>query len=170
MKIVVFVVIIILFGLIGFEIKRKYIEQKNLLFFLRSFIDYLNINILLYKNDISEIINNYLIRQNNKNAKYNHLFQKNNILTQFNEKLIHDYIFDYDMKLSLIGYFNNLGNSDIENECAKAKSILVQIDNVIEKTNEDIKQRGDLWFKIWLALGVVVVIVLWWGYEYFNFI
>lgn len=161
MRLVVFVTIILLFGFIGYEIKRKYIEQKEFLKFFKSFLDYFYLNISIYKNNISEIINNYLIQQNNKNAKYVKIFQKNNNLYEINKKIINDYIYSDELKLILDSYLNGIGKSDIKSECEKTKAVLKSVDIHLEKTTEDIKSKGDLYFKICLVIGVVVVIVLW---------
>ena len=76
MRLLIFSLIIMFSGLIGYEIKKRYLEQKRFLIYLRSFLDYFQLNISIYKNNISEIINNYLIQQNNKNAKYDKIFLK----------------------------------------------------------------------------------------------
>ena len=44
MRIYLLILIIVVFGVFGYEVKRKYIEQKNVLIFLKSFIEYLRIN------------------------------------------------------------------------------------------------------------------------------
>ena len=61
MRLCIFASIIFLSGLVGFEFKKKYVEQRNFLEYLREFLDYVVLNISVYKNDMSEIINNYLM-------------------------------------------------------------------------------------------------------------
>ncbi len=161
MRLYIFFLIIFLFGLIGFEIKKRYIEQKNTLIFLKSFIEYLKINISLYKSNIQEIINNYIIMQNNKNAKYTNLFLKNNNLNAINIKNIKSNIYNKDLKIILETYFLNLGKENIDGEMKKSESILKVLDDMILKTNEEIKLKGDLYFKILLSIGLVLVIILW---------
>ena len=161
MRLYIFFLIIFLFGLIGFEIKKRYIEQKNTLIFLKSFIEYLKINISLYKSNIQEIINNYIIMQNNKNAKYTNLFLKNNNLNAINIKNIKSNIYNKDLKIILETYFLNLGKENIDGEMKKTESILKVLDDMILKTNEEIKLKGDLYFKILLSIGLVLVIILW---------
>lgn len=168
MRIYILVLIVIIFGLLGFEIKRKYVEQKQMLLFLKTFIEYLKLNITLYKSDISEIINNYIIMQNNKNAKYVNLFLKNNNLTQINIKNIKNNILCKDLKFIVESYFFNLGKENIDGENKKAELVINILNEKINKSNEEIKLKGDLSFKIILSLGIVLVIILWWMYEYFN--
>lgn len=161
MRIYILVLIVIIFGLLGFEIKRKYVEQKQMLLFLKTFIEYLKLNITLYKSDISEIINNYIIMQNNKNAKYVNLFLKNNNLTQINIKNIKNNILCKDLKFIVESYFFNLGKENIDGENKKAELVINILNEKINKSNEEIKLKGDLSFKIILSLGIVLVIILW---------
>ena len=170
MRVYVYFFIIIIFGLIGYEIKRKYIEQKNILLFFKSLIEYLKLNITLYKSNVDEIINNYKIMQNNKNAKYVNLFLKNN---NFNANIIknsNNCFNDKDTKNLIETYFFNLGKEDIVGENKKAEVILKSINDSLAKINKEIKTKGDLYFKLMLALGVVMVVLLWWIYECFYFI
>lgn len=170
MKLIILAGVIITFASIGFQVKNKYVKQKEFLIFLESFLNYLYINISIYKNNLDEIINNYLIQQNIKNAKYIKFILKNDNLKRFDEKLLNDYIYNEELKNQINIYFNGLGKGTIQSECENSKYILACVKSNIEKTNEDIKQKGDLYFKIWLAIGVVVDIILWWLYEYFSFI
>ena len=161
MRVYIFFLIIFLFGLIGFEIKKRYIDQKNTLLFLKSFIEYIKMNISLYRLNIQEIINNYIIIQNNKNAKYVNLFPKNNNFNAINMKNIKNNILNKDLKLLIETYFFNLGKEDSCGEIKKAEQILMILDKMISKTNEEVKLKGDLYFKILLSIGIVMVIVLW---------
>jgi len=170
MRVYVYFFIIIIFGLIGYEIKRKYIEQKNILLFFKSLIEYLKLNITLYKSNVDEIINNYKIMQNNKNAKYINLFLKNDNLKANIVKNINNYFDDKDIKVLIEIYFFNLGKEDIVGENKKAEVILKSIDESLKRINKEIKTKGDLYFKLMLALGVVMVVLLWWVYECFYFI
>lgn len=170
MRLIVFVFIIFLAGMIGMELKRKYDEQRNFLIYLKCFLEYLALNISIYKTNLNEIIINYLIQQNNKNAKYDKIFCKNNNLYQINKEIIGRYVYEKDLKALLELYFSNIGKSDIQSESLKLKSIKLTIDNGILKTSDEIKLNGNLLFKICIALGVVIVIILWWLYEYFYFI
>lgn len=161
MRVYIYFLIILIFGLIGYEIKRKYIEQKNTLLFFKSFIEYLKLNITLYKSNIDEIINNYKIMQNNKNAKYVNLFLKNSNLNANIVKNINKCIIEKDVKYLIETYFFNLGKENIDGENKKAETILKSINDSLLRINKEIKTKGDLYFKLMLALGIVVVILLW---------
>ena len=161
MKFVIFGIIVILAGLIGFEIKRKYVEQKDFLEFLISFLNYSHMSISVYKTNIDEIINNYLIQQKNKNAKYTNIFTKCTKNYTINQQKIEKYIYDNELGLRLTAFFEMFGKMNLEEECVNIKSILKIIEVYSKKTTEEIKTKGDLYFKISLIIGVVVVILLW---------
>lgn len=161
MRNLIFTLIISLFGIIGYEVKRKYIEQQKALQALIEFINYLHVNIKVYKNNLCEIIDNYLIMQKNKNAKYVNIFIKNNNIIQINEKLLNNYIFNADVRYNIISYFKEFGRSELSDECVKSKHIINLLESEVVKTREEIKSKGDLYFKCILAFGVVLVIVLW---------
>ena len=160
MRIVIFGLIILASGLIGYEFKKKYIEQKEILEFFKNLFEYIYLNISVYKNNISEIINNYLIQQNNKNAKYFKIFLKKDNLYEFDKKIIDTYIYNQDAKLTVNSYIDMLGSENIESECVKLKGVLSCVESYLKITSNELRQKGDLWFKICLVVGVVVVMYL----------
>lgn len=161
MKLILLIVIIFVFGLIGYLVKCKYIDQKEMLIFLEDFIIYLKTNISIYKNNIEEIVNSYKINLNGKNAKFCNFFLKNNNLTTFNEKLITNRIYNKNLQNYLIIYFFRLGKETVDYEIQNANKILELIKTNISVTEEEIRLKGDLYFKIWLSIGIAVSIILW---------
>ena len=103
----------------------------------------------------------YLIQQNNKNAKLVNNFLKNNNLSVFDTKNTELNLYNENAKLAIKTYFDNLGKGDLKSECDNCKSLLSQLEIWIKETEVDLKIKGDLLFKIMLAIGVVVVIILW---------
>lgn len=161
MKLVLMICIVFISGFIGLMIKNKYKEQTEFLIFIKSFLEFAKINISLYKNNTDEIINNYIIQHNNKNAKFIHLFQKFNNLSQFDEKIIDVYVFDKYINLQIKNYFKELGNSKREFECEKINYIEMVVNEAIAKTRDELKTKGDLYFKLSIAIGVVVDVIIW---------
>jgi len=161
MRLLIFGLIIIFSGLVGFEIKKRYIEQKRFLNYIRNFLEYFQLNISIYKNNINEIINNHLIQQNNKNAKYSKIFLKKHNLYSFNMENINQYIYNTDLKTSFKLFIDNIGKLDEFGEKEKIINIKNLIDAEINKTTEEIKNKGDLYFKLCLAIGVVLVLIIW---------
>lgn len=160
MKIVI-VLIIVLFGLIGLFVKSRYTNQVKLLRELKNYFDFLLVNISIYKNDLSKINNNYLIMQNNKNAKFDKFFRKNDNLCDFNEKIIDEAILREDWRVQIQVLISGLGKSDKELECEKIKSMTSYLSGWISEAEKDAKEKGELYFKIWLGIGAVIGIILW---------
>lgn len=161
MRYFLFVIILVTCGVIGYHVKNKYKKQNDMLVYLYDFVEYLHINVLIYKNNISEIINNYLIQQNNKNAKFNNLFQKNSKISSINPDFLDNNIFDENIKSNIKTFMLNLGKSELRHECEKIAEFKNILKSQIDKTRVEIKSKGDLYFKIWLSIGLVIDIVLW---------
>lgn len=161
MKYIILFLILIICGLVGLSVKNKYKRQKEMLEFLSMFLDYLYLNISLYKNNINEIINNYKIQQKNKNAKFVKLFQNFNIFQPVNEDFLKLHIYNEECFAAIKLFFDTLGTGTKEDECEKIKQLNLGLKSYILKTNDDIKNKGDLSFKIILAIGVMIDIVLW---------
>lgn len=155
------ILIIVLCGVIGFFVKSKYTNQVKILRELKNYFEFLLVNISIYKNDLSKINNNYLIVQNNKNAKFDNFFRKNNNFCDFNTKNIDEQILREDWRVQIHALILGLGKSDRELECEKLKKMIDYLSEWIVEAERQVKEKGDLYFKIWLAIGVVVGIVLW---------
>lgn len=161
MRYFLLIFIFIICALIGYQIKNKFRQQLIVLRILDEFINYLYLNISIYKINLTEIINNYLIQQNNINAKLCEIFKKNAILSRFDIENINKQIYDPDIKISVNDFILNLGKNELINECEKIKSFKLLLKEYINKTNQELKEKGDLYFKICLAIGLVIVILLW---------
>ena len=77
MKNFILIIIVFLFCYIGFLIKDKYKKQKVLLEEIKLFVEYFKANMIVFNNNLVDIIGSYKIIQNNKNALSNKLFQNN---------------------------------------------------------------------------------------------
>ena len=161
MKKFVIVFVVFCFCYIGYLVKQKFKNQRNCLEQIKNFLDYFKANMSVLKSDVVEIINDYKFIQNNKNAKEFHLFQNNENLVEFNSKLLERYIYDENLSSVLAKYFDDFGMRTHEFEREKLDDFLPFIDLCIQNTNEEIKSKGDLWFKILIAVGLVLAIVLW---------
>lgn len=161
MKYFCVVVIIFCFGFYGYANKIKYVKQKEFLIFIRNFLEYLYLNISIYKNNLTEIINSYKIQQINKNAKFDDFFQNNDNFSKFNEKIINKYIYDSLSLTILKELFLDLGKANKEIECEKIKNVVKFLEKEIEETEVDVKVKGDFSFKILLCLGLLISIIIW---------
>lgn len=161
MKIIIIVCVLLVSGLLGYMIKLRYKEQTEFLQFIKNFIDYTLLNIGIYKNNLNDIINNYIIQQNNKSAKYIKIFQKSNNLYYFDLKNINEYVADNCFALELKSFFNNLGKFDKDNEIEKIKNMLLLLNGKIQNSEIQEKEKGDLYFKLALAVGIVISVIIW---------
>lgn len=161
MKNFIIAFVVFCFCCIGYLFKQKFKNQKKCLEQIKDFLEYFKANMSVLKNDVVEIINCYKMIQNNKNAKEFNLFQNNENLVKFNAKIVERYIYDEKLNSILRNYFDDFGMRTHEFEREKLDEFLILIDNFIQNTNDEIKSKGDLWFKILIAIGLVLAIVLW---------
>ena len=161
MKKFILVFIVFCFSYIGYLVKQKFKTQRKFLEQLKDFLEYFKSNVTVLKNDVVEIIHSYKMIQKNKNAKDFDLFQNNENLFKFSAKTLKKNIFNENTVIVIENYFNDFGSKPHEFEMEKLDNILKFIDCSIQKTDEEIKSKGDIWFKILIAFGLVFAIVLW---------
>lgn len=161
MKIIILLGIIFIFGLIGYSYKLKLKYEYAFFNYIKEFNNFYQSNITLFKNNIVEIINKFIIMQKNKSADYNKLFIKNNNIYSINKEILSKYIIkenDFDM---MFDYLNSLGVCEYSYEVDKINKFNNYISAKINNLKEDIKTKGDLYFKLLLAIGAVIAILLW---------
>lgn len=162
MKICLVIIIIVLFGIIGILYKRKLEDEYYFLKYIQDFNNYFSSNVVLFKNNIVEIIDNYIIMQKNKNANFCNLFLKNGNIYEFNEKILKSYISSNDTKELIKLYFKNLGKNEYSFEKEKLNEFNVILKQKIDESYNNLKNKGDLYFKLLLAIGAIIGILLWW--------
>lgn len=161
MKICLVIIIIVLFGIIGILYKRKLEDEYYFLKYIQDFNNYFSSNVVLFKNNIVEIIDNYIIMQKNKNANFCNLFLKNGNIYEFNEKILKSYISSNDTKELIKLYFKNLGKNEYSFEKEKLNEFNVILKQKIDESYNNLKNKGDLYFKLLLAIGAIIGILLW---------
>ena len=65
------------------------------------------------------------------------------------------------MLLEIKKYFSVQGNNEYEYEILKINELLEILKREVNTTKDDLKQKGDLYFKLILAAGVVLSILMW---------
>ena len=161
MKELAIISIVILSGVIGYMQKEKYIAEKNLLIYIKNFLLFYQLNIRVYNNDIVKIIDNYIIKHKNKSANYNNLFYKIKNIYQIDKNFLKEKIRN-NLAFDLISnHLEYIGESDKPSEEERIKSTVDFIDEQIKVVEKDIKQKGDLWFKLSIAIGVAISIIIW---------
>lgn len=124
----------------------------------------------LFKNDVQEIIERYIIMQKNKNAKYCKLFLKNNNIYSFDKNILMLYLNNKTNNEIIEKYLSEIGKNDYEFEKEKNKNFEQFMAASIDNAEKMMNTNGNLVFKLSLAIGAVLGIVLWWKYGSFYFV
>ncbi len=162
MKLILISSIIFIFGIVGYLYKNKFIKQLSILKTLKNYLLYFKDNLVLFKNNLEEINFNYIITHKNKNAKYCLLklnYRKKYVIDL---KILQNNIFNKELFLIMEKYFAVQGGSEYIHEEKRLDEFLKTIEREIKHTEDDVKMKGDLIFKLMLAIGAVVSILLWW--------
>ena len=115
----------------------------------------------LFKCDIIEIIDKFIIMQNNKNAKYINLFSKNNNLYAINKDFISKQIINKESVETIYKYLALCGKSEYDFEKEKNENFKAYINNSIIGSEKLYREKGGLVFKLLLAIGSVIGILIW---------
>ena len=130
MRILLCFFIMIFFGMIGYRFKLKQRREIEFYNYLNEFTMFCKSNISLFKNNMVNIIDSYIITQENKNANYNK-------------------------------FLNGLGGNDYEFEQKRIDDFRNCVLIKKEKEFDNLLKNADLKFKVVLAIGAVVCIVIW---------
>lgn len=161
MKKFIVVFLVLMFCYIGYLIKEKYKNQKIILEEIKNFVEFFRSNIMVLKTSVLDIVYSYKNIQNNKNALSFKMFQNNENLFKFNENFANRYIYDEKLMVYIRNYFEDFGLKTHCYELEKTDNFLLLLNDSIQKTTEEIKMKGDLWFKLFVAIGLVIAIVIW---------
>lgn len=159
MKILIVVLVMFCSGFVGYIVKSKYLSQLNLIKDMLDFLSLYKANLSFYHENLHEIILKYNINQKNKDTK-NTLFQLNNGIFVPNYNIFSK-IYNSDIVNLSKDYFSSLGSVDLFNENEKLDKFQKVLEVAYENTKVDLKQKGELWFKICLAVGAVIAIIIW---------
>ena len=161
MKVVLVLIVIVAFGVVGYLYKQKLKNELNFFKFINEFEEYYNSNMTLFKCDIIEIIDKFIIMQNNKNAKYINLFLKNKNLYIINKDFISKQIINKESVETIYKYLTLCGKSEYDFEKEKNENFKVYINNLIIGSEKIYREKGGLIFKLLLAIGSVIGILIW---------
>lgn len=161
MKIILVMGVICVFGAVGYLYKSKLEHEYKFLKFISDFVSYYYSNIVLVKNNTVEIINNYIITHENKNANYCKMFSKNKYMYEINPKILNYYISQGDNVSVIENYFFQIGKSEYDYEKEKSKNFLGFLKDKIEESYSNFKNKGNLYFKILISIGAILAILIW---------
>ena len=70
-------------------------------------------------------------------------------------------MFNKEYNLCVKTFLAEIGKNNTEFECKKILDFKESLNSFITITNEELKTKGELAFKLWLAVGLVIDIVIW---------
>lgn len=161
MKIFICLSIIFAFGAVGYLYKERFVSKLKLANFLLSFVEYYESNLSLFKTNMVEIINTFIITQKNKNEKLIKLFQKSGQIFQINDEILKNNLDNENCFNQVKKYLNSIGQNEYEFEKEKNKNFKEYIKQQILNFEDEVEKKSKLGFKILLAIGAVVAILIW---------
>lgn len=161
MKIFLCLIILCASAIYGYNLKRKLKRELNFLEYLKEYANFCLSNISLFKNNLSNIIDNFIIMQKNKNAKYNQLFIKNGDYFKISEDFLSKLILNKNDYGIIYTFLQTVGTNEYDFERQRIENFISYLDVLIAKEKELLKTKADLKFKLVLAIGMVICIVIW---------
>lgn len=164
MKILLIIIVLVCCILIGILIRRYYSKRQNFYCDLHSFCQNLS-NDISYNNEKLNLIINKNLQLFNSDINY--LFTLFNIYLQgqissskfekdINQKF--NYLSEKE-KQQIISFFINLGNLAKEEELQKISNFISLINPIKNEVTEKNKKFSSLYFKLFLFLGIIFVII-----------
>lgn len=161
MKLLICLVVFLLSSSAGLMYKQKLKNELDLLLYIQNFEKFLSGNISLFKIDVVEIIESYKNTQKEKTAKFSNLFVKNASVYAINEEILNKYISDKNKSKTIFNFLQSLGKSEYEFEIEKNKNFEKYMATAIEESQKKFTNSGNLYFKLSMALGAVLCILIW---------
>ncbi len=156
MKIFICLIIFLIAIACACKYKNHYNNKLKIVQETLSYVEFYDNNISLFKENLVEINNRYIIMQKNKNANmYN--FIENIIIKHV--KYIN--IFNENDNRIINDYFDCIGKSEYEFEKEKNRNIINFLNKLQAKTKDEVKTKGELGAKIIVAIGAVLAILVW---------
>lgn len=161
MKIFLLLIIMTFFAGLGYLFKARQKREIAFYDFLFDFAEFCKSNISLFQNNLVNIIDNYIIMHKNKNANFDKIFAKKAYIYQISKENIEKLIQNKKDSETVFSFLTGLGGSDYEFERKRIDEFLDFIKTKREKEFEVLLKNADLKFKLFLAIGAVVCIVVW---------
>ena len=124
----------------------------------------------LFKNNILEIVENFKNSLKGKDVKFSQIFSCKSNMTTIDEVALKKFISDEASYSVILNFLKTIGKNDYEFEKEKNKNFENYLKSACFNAGEKCEKKGNLYFKLSLALGAVICIIVWWVYGCFNFI
>lgn len=161
MKILLCIIIFVICSGAGYIYKLRLKIKQQFLEYLLEFENYLSCNMTLFKNDVIEIINKFLESKKDKCEKFNLVFVQSNGVYLFDKKILLKYLKDENQVAMIDRFLKELGKNEYEFEKEKNKNFEDYIKTEIVDAKNVCDKQGSLYFKLSLALGAVLCIIIW---------
>ena len=154
-SIIIVGIIMLISTYIGIYFRAFYRERNALFTDILQLAKYLNEKIKTTHDFIPKILDKFAPSSKTLSSIWNNL-QFNNI----------DYSMVFDTKYTkkeqklLINYFMELGKSDFETEIKKSDEFISKLNSICDKTKSDVKEKGELIFKLAIMAGLAVSILI----------
>lgn len=164
MRVGLSIILIFLFGVVGYGIASNYIVRKKFFFEFNNFLDSIKSDIEFSSKKIFEILDEQLLSKRDRNfiqllqnysrglkaqlqIKKDELFENITILTEQEKESI--YIF-----------LKRLGRGDVFSQTEYIVQIKNKCDEYYKSANEECKKYGGLYTKLGIILGALVALVI----------
>ena len=163
MKIVLCIILVVLFGGIGYGISSNYIKRKRFFFELNNFLIFLKTEISFSQTKLETIINNfkqracskdliilldnYLISLSRNLLTKDNLFQKTSILSE-------------QEKESIYLFFNGLGKIDVFNQIDVIEKFINTSAEYLNIAKEESSKYSALYTKLGIIIGAFLSLVI----------
>ena len=160
MKILIVVCLMAVFGGIGYFYKLKLKKEYLFVCYLLDFVKFYNSNMTLFKNDVVAIIDRFLMNSN-KTLKFSKVFVKKNNIYNFDSKVIEKFLINKSNVQIIIQYLSNIGKNEYEFEKEKNTNFEKFLNDAKNVSKLNFENKGSLYFKLSLAVGAVLCIIVW---------
>lgn len=149
MKLFLLIMLFALFVVIAIFVYLFYLFKSKLFVDLNYVCKYLKNNISFNKNNLEYLLTN-CFQEINPTSR--HILK--NTSSPFSKLIL------ADKKVIINDFYKSLGKGDVDFEINNLNYYLKLFDEEKEKSKEDIKQKGLLYFKLIIGIGLIVCILL----------
>ncbi len=150
MKLFLLIMLFACFVVLASVVYIFYILRKNLFKDLVYICKYLKNNISFNKNNINTLLTN-CFKDISKQSRY---------LIENNSKQVSILVAGRNNKNLLSDFFKSIGKGDVDYELNNLTYYETNFDNNLKISTEELKTKGQMYFKLIIGLGLIVCILL----------
>ncbi len=163
MKIVLCIVLIVLFGIVGFGISKVYLKRKRFFYDFSAFLISLKSEIGFSQTKLEPLINN--LTKNTTSAEFHTLLNSYKLLFKnidFSKmELFRNISILTEQEMdSIYKFFKELGRHDVYNQMEIIGKFENSFINFYKSASEDAKKYSSLYTKLGIVLGMMFVLII----------